>query len=191
MTDDPVATFVFTDEGELPFQEYFVRRRCEPRVTGFRFTGIDSARPAPGILECVENASLIVICPSNPWVSIEPILGIPGIKDALITANKNGVPILAVSPIIGGAAVKGPAAKMYADLGTMPSAYAVARHYYSSLGEGVLSGFILDSVDVDQVRPIQAMGMQTLSTNILMSTSGDRHRLADEVLSFRKRIVNV
>lgn len=189
MSDDPVSTWVRTEVGELPFQEYFVHQRCAPRVNGFRMAGIKTARPAPGVLEKIEDAGIIVICPSNPWVSIAPILEVPGIKEVLGVAHEAGAPILAVSPIIGGAAVKGPAAKMYGELGIKPSAIAVADHYCRSLlGVGLLTGFVLDEVDAEQAAPIQSMGPDTLVTNTLMRTPDDRMRLAREILEFGERL---
>ena len=112
MTDAAVRTIVRTDEGDLEFQAYFVERRCEPQVTGFEFRGAEQATAAPGVIACLESADGVVICPSNPWVSIGPILSIPGIR-AAVDAGK----AVAVSPIIGGTAVRGPAAKMYRELG--------------------------------------------------------------------------
>ncbi len=174
MTDDFVHTWVYTSEGELPFQEYFVHRQCRPQVTGFRFDSIESAQPAPGVLQALELAELVVICPSNPWVSISPIWDIPGIRQAL-----TGRVVVAVSPIIAGHTVKGPAAKMYAELGIQPSAASVARHY----GE-LLTGFTLDRQDADQADEIQALGISTWVTDTLMSTGQDRARLAKEVIEF-------
>jgi len=173
-SDQAIPTWVSTEEGELPFQEYFVRRRCQPQVRSFRFVGVENAAPAPGVLDAIRRAELIVICPSNPWVSIDPLLAIPGIKTAL-----EGHIVLAVSPIIGGQAVKGPAAKMYAELGIQPSSLAVARHYV-----GMLSGFILDHVDEQYQPEIEALGVRTLVTNTLMKSDADRLRLASEVLEF-------
>ena len=141
MSDSPVRTIVDTDEGELAFQEYFVHRHCEPRVKGFRFDGVEVAQPVIGAREAIESAQAVVICPSNPWVSIDPILRV------LKEINK---PVVAVSPIIGGKTVKGPAAKMYAELGIEPSALAVAEHY-----RNLLTGFVLDSQDRAVVRQIQ------------------------------------
>jgi len=141
MTDAPVRTIVDSDEGELAFQEYFVHRQCGPKVKGFRFDGVEAAEPAFGVREAVESADAIVICPSNPWVSVDPILRV-------IPLPKKK--IVAVSPIIGGKTVKGPAAKMYAELGIEPSALAVAEHY-----RDLLSGFVLDNVDAhlsDKIR---------------------------------------
>ena len=146
MSDDSVRTIVNTDEGELAFQEYFVHRRCEPRVKGFRFNGIESAKPAPGIVDAIKEADAVVICPSNPWVSIAPILAVADIRSAL-EAKK----ICAVSPIIGGQVVKGPAAKMYRELGIEPSALAVARHY-----QNLITGFVFDEVDAKLEAEIQA-----------------------------------
>ena len=167
MTDSPVRTMVHTDEGELAFQEYFVHRHCEPRVKGFRFDGVNSAEPAPGACEAIDSAGAIIICPSNPWVSVDPILRV---------IQKINKPVIAVSPIIGGKTVKGPAAKMYSELGIEPSALAVAEHYGN-----LLSGFVLDTVD-GQLSDRIAAG--TLITNTLMNNSTDRARLATDVLNF-------
>jgi LPPG:FO 2-phospho-L-lactate transferase len=170
MSDQPVHTMVDTlDSGEIPFQEYFVHRNCEPKVKGFRFAGIESAQPAPGVLESIKAADAIIFCPSNPWVSIDPILALPGIRSALATK-----PVLAVSPIIGGQTVKGPAAKMYAELGIQPSALAVAHHYAD-----LLTGFILDNVDRAMAKDLT---IPTLITQTLMKTQDDRRHLAQDVL---------
>jgi len=174
MSDDAIPTWVYTEEGELPFQEYFVRRQCQPKVRGFRFEGVEIAHPAPGVLEAINSAGLVVLCPSNPWVSIDPILSIPGIRTALNDKN-----VVAVSPIIDGETVKGPAAKMYSELGIQPSAAAVARHY-----QGLLSGFIIDSRDHSRAAEIESLGMRVLVTATLMKTSDDRRRLAQEVVEF-------
>ncbi len=167
MTDSPVRTMVDTDEGELAFQEYFVHRRCEPRVKGFRFDGVEVAEPAIGAREALESADAIVICPSNPWVSVDPILRV------IQRINK---PVIAVSPIIGGKTVKGPAAKMYEELGIEPSALAVAKHYRT-----LLSGFVLDTVDAHLSEEINT---KTLVTDTLMNNLTDRARLATDVLNF-------
>ena len=126
MTDDPVATWVDTQEaGWLPFQEYFVHQQCQPRVTRFRFQGAETAKPAPGVINAIRAADWVIFCPSNPWVSIAPILAIELIRECLV-----GKRAAAVSPIVGGQAIKGPAAKMYQELGIEPSALAVARQYH-------------------------------------------------------------
>ena len=171
MSDQPVRTIVETDQGNLAFQEYFVHRRCEPRVKGFRFDRLDQAEPAPGVVEAIQSADAVIICPSNPWVSIDPILKV------LQRSTVHGLPsTVAISPIIGGQTVKGPAAKMYAELGIQPSALAVAEHF-----RGRLSGFVLDEVDADLAPQIS---IPTLVTNTLMRSLTDRAILAQAVLHF-------
>lgn len=177
-TDDSVPTRVYTEEGEMPFQEYFVRRQCRPRVTGFRFDGAEKARPAPGVLEAIQSAQVIIICPSNPWVSIDPILAVPGLRTAL-----RGRKVVSVSPIIAGQAVKGPAAKMYAELGYQPSALAVAQHY-----RDWLVGFVLDRADSALEGVVAELGVRPYLTDTLMRTIEDRRRLAAEVLEFCRRL---
>ncbi len=177
-SDDSVPTWVYTDEGELPFQEYFVHRQCHPRVSGFRFAGVEAAQPAPGVLDALRKAKLVILCPSNPWVSVAPILGIPGIQEAVAART-----VIAVSPIIGGEAVKGPAAKMYRELGIQPSAQAVANHYGS-----LLAGFVLDLVDQGQVEGLRREGLEVLAVATLMETQADRARLARQVLNFGDQV---
>jgi len=170
MSDQPVRTMVDTQEyGELAFQEYFVHQHCEPKVKSFRFSGIEQALPAPGTLEAIDSADAVIFCPSNPWVSIDPILAITGIRSALEAKT-----VIAISPIIKGQTIKGPAAKMSMELGIQPSALAVARHY----GD-LLSGFVLDLADSDLTRELS---IPTLATNTLMKTADDRRRLAEDVL---------
>ncbi len=171
MSDQPVNTMVeTTEDGELAFQEYFVQRKCQPTVKGFRFAGIESALPAPGVLNAIKLADAIVICPSNPWVSIDTILALPAIRPLLSTKK-----VVAVSPIIGGRTVKGPAAKMYTELGLPPSALTVARHY-----SDILSGFILDSMDSDLAK---FFTISTVFSNTIMKTQNDRRSLAQDVLN--------
>jgi len=167
MTNSVVRTIVDTDEGELAFQEYFVHRQCEPRVKGFRFDGVQFAEPAVGVHEALDSADAVVICPSNPWVSIDPILQV---------IQKINKPVIAVSPIIGGKAIKGPAAKMYQELGIEPSALAVAVHY-----RDLISGFVLDNVDAALSDKIET---KTLVTNTIMNSYVDRAQLATDVLHF-------
>jgi LPPG:FO 2-phospho-L-lactate transferase len=172
MSNQPVRTIVETEEGELAFQEYFVHRRCEPRVKGFRFDGVDLAEPAHGVCEALQSADAIIICPSNPWVSIDPILKV-------ISRWEGGKPVIAVSPIIGGEAVKGPAAKMYHELGIEPSALAVANHY-----RGLATGFVLDQIDEQLEGDVMGLNMRTLVTNTLMNSLDNRSRLAKDMLNF-------
>ena len=188
MSDDPISTWVDTDEGDLPFQEYFVRQQCQPRVKGFHFVGIEKAKPAPGILEAIQESDLRIICPSNPWVSIDPILNIPGIKPALVASPGIKQPIIAVSPIVGGEAIKGPAAKMYSELGFHPSALSVARHYGARSNGGLLSGIVIDSLDQDLEDSIADLGIRPRVTDTIMKKPDDRKRLAASVLDFRTRL---
>jgi LPPG:FO 2-phospho-L-lactate transferase len=176
MSDQPVRTIVETDEGELAFQEYFVHRRCEPRVKGFRFEGANTASPIPGGGEAIQSADAVIICPSNPWVSIDPILEV---FSSLLKSEGRGLRVVAVSPIIGGQAVKGPAAKMYREMGIEPSALAVARHYH-----GLATEFVLDEIDKQLKGDIMRLDMQTLVTNTLMNSLDNRVRLAKEALNF-------
>jgi len=175
MSDQPVRTMVDTDEGELAFQEYFVYRRCEPRVKGFRFEGADSAEPAAGTREAIRSADAVLFCPSNPWVSIDPILRV---------IQKVEKPIFAISPIIGGQAVKGPAAKMYSELGIEPSAFAVANHY-----RNLLTGFVLDKTDEKLIESVKGLNIQTYVTYTLMKSLEDRKQLAGEVTKFIKEVL--
>ena len=170
MSNQPLRTIVETEEGDLAFQEYFVHRRCEPRVRGFRFDGVESAEPAPGAQEALQTAEAVIICPSNPWVSIDPIFQV--IKQ--ITK-----PVVAVSPIIGGQTVKGPAAKMFLELGIEPSALAVADHYCD-----LVTGFVLDTLDKQLQGYIRSLNMRTLVTNTLMKSLDNRKQLASDVLDF-------
>jgi LPPG:FO 2-phospho-L-lactate transferase len=174
MTDDMVQTRVETSVGELEFQEYFVHQQCHPRVTGFRFAGLESAVATDPVLEALASASLVVLCPSNPFVSLDPILSLPAVRQSL--ASK---PVTAVSPIVGGRALKGPAAKMLAELGLEVSPTAVARHY-----AGLLQGFVMDTLDEALAPEIRRIGLRVLVTNTIMTTLVDRARLAGEVLKF-------
>ncbi|HEX7973355.1 MAG TPA: 2-phospho-L-lactate transferase [Anaerolineales bacterium] len=180
VSDDFVPTWVYTEEGELPFQEYFVHRQCQPRVSGFLFAGADQAHLAPGVLDALTDAQRIVICPSNPWVSVDPILAIPGVRQAIGARQR---PVVAVSPIIRGQTVKGPAAKMFAELEIDPTAAAVARHYGP-----LLTGFVLDRLDADQASEIEKLNIRPLTTDTLMKDPADRRRLAQEVLDFASEL---
>lgn len=182
MSDDRVRTMVDCLLGgkktELAFQHYFVREHCEPAVRGFRFEGIAKASPQPRMMALLAAPTLdaVVICPSNPFVSVDPILGLPGLNDALKAAS---APLVAVSPIVGGRALKGPAAKMLAELGLEVSALAVARHY-----AGLLEGFVIDSMDKGQAAAIEALGMAVCVTDTVMTGQPERNRLAEDVLRF-------
>lgn len=178
-SDDAIPTMVSTDEGDLPFQEYFVARRCEPVVSGFRFENVENSQPAPTIIASIQACDLAVICPSNPWVSIDPILAIPGIRSALESKL-----VIAISPIIAGKAVKGPAAKMYSELGITPSALAIAEH-----NQSLLDGLIIDTVDRHQADEIQDLDIKPCITQTLMKTPKDRRRLASQTLEFARELL--
>lgn len=182
MSDQPVHTLVSTiEKGALSFQEYFVKYHCEPTMQGVQFQGIESASLSAEAYEALQNCDIVVICPSNPWVSIGPILAINEVSSLL--KNKT---VVAVSPIIGGKAVKGPAAKMYTEMGIVPSALAVANHYGNTV-----QGFILDVLDKDQMHQIRQCGIIPLTVNTLMSDNLSREYLAREVLDFAERIKKV
>ena len=179
MTDAPVRTQVRTDTGWLDFQEYFVHLRQAPEVREVRFDGIGTAFPTPRVEAAMGSASAIIIGPSNPIVSVGPILAIPGMRGLLGAARARGVPVVAVSPIVGGVALKGPADRMLVSLGLESSARGVAARY----GE-LLDGFVLDEVDREQEPDIRALGLRTLVTDTMMTDDGSRARLAQAVLEF-------
>ncbi len=180
MTDDRVRTVVDTELGLLAFQEYFVKHRWQPEVRHLIFEGADEAEPSPGMLRAIETADTIVVCPSNPYLSVDPILALRGVRDVLLNAV---APIIAVTPIIGGQAVKGPTAKLMRELGVEPSAVEVAKHYAE-----FVNGFVLDSRDAELAPRIEAMGMGVLVSDTLMATVDDRARLACEVVTFADRL---
>jgi LPPG:FO 2-phospho-L-lactate transferase len=177
MSDDAVRTTVHTADGALSFQHYFVRDRCAPAVTGFEFQGAEAARPSPEILAWLEGADGVVICPSNPFVSVDPMLSIPGLRQALIEAP---APVVAVSPIVGGAALKGPAAKMMRELNLPATADQVADHY-----RGLLDGFVLDAQDADRANQVD---VPAIVAQTVMLTLRDRIDLAQTVLDFINRL---
>jgi LPPG:FO 2-phospho-L-lactate transferase len=178
MTDATVATLVETDEGTLAFQDYFVRRAWQPVIQRVHFQGIERARLSAEVQIALDHADLVVLCPSNPFVSIDPILSVADMRDQL-----RGQRTVAVSPIIGGQAVKGHAAKMFRELGQEPTALAVARHYAD-----FLDGFVIDHADADQRADIERLNMRVLVTNTLMRDRADRARLARETFDFAKTI---
>ncbi|HKP86002.1 MAG TPA: 2-phospho-L-lactate transferase [Blastocatellia bacterium] len=174
MTDSYTPTRVVTDEGEMHFQEYFVRRRCEPRVREIRFDNIESATPAPGVASAILEADRVIVCPSNPFISIGPILAVPGIRDAL---EQTRATVIAITPIIEGRALKGPAADMLRDLGHEVSARAVAALY-----RDFADVFMLDVADAAIKPEIEALGLRVIATNTVMRTLEDKQRLAETVL---------
>ncbi|MFG1413179.1 2-phospho-L-lactate transferase [Xanthobacter sp. VTT E-85241] len=175
MSDMPVRTLVHTDEGTLPFQRYFVERRCAPAVTGFTFEGAATARPTSQVLAALAAPDLraVVICPSNPYLSIDPILAVPGLRAALSAGR---VPVVAVSPIIGGQAIKGPTAKIMAELKVPATSAAIAAHY-----DTLIDGLVIDTADGEERARIST---PVAAVPTLMKTADDSMRLARDVLRF-------
>ena len=179
MTDDSVRTIVQTTDGERSFQSYFVRDRCQPVVRGFRFDGVGEAHRNPALLVHLESRMprAIVICPSNPYISVDPILAVPGLRDDLA---RTGAPVVAVSPVIGGDAVKGPTAKMMRELGHPSTASEVAKHYGP-----LLDGFVLDDADAGEC---DAISVPCFTTRTLMTDEESKVTLAREVLEFARKL---
>lgn len=176
MSNEPVRTYVQTTGDTLPFQEYFVRERCAPVVRGFEYQGAECATPAPELAAALHDSDLrqIVICPSNPFVSVAPILAVPTLLESIKACS---APVLAVSPILGNRAVKGPAAAMLEQLGYPVSAVGVAR-YYAQCAPGLLNSLVIHEDDSSLVDEIEDLGMRCLTTDILMPSLADRQRLA-------------
>jgi LPPG:FO 2-phospho-L-lactate transferase len=177
MCDEPVPTMIDTSKGELHFQEYLVKRRAEPVVRGIRFDGVDKARPAKGVLESIRDANRILICPSNPLISIGPILAVPGVREAL-RARKGSV--FALCPIVGGKSLKGPSDKMLAELGHEPSALGVAKLYADFSGT-----FVIDPADKKQADRIGDLGMKVEVIPTVMSTRAQKRKLARSLLALK------
>jgi LPPG:FO 2-phospho-L-lactate transferase len=179
MSDDPVRTRVCTAEGWIDFQDYFVRQQCVPAISDIAFSGVERARPQPLIIEALTDPTLraVVICPSNPLISIEPILAVPGVRAALAACR---APVIAVSPIVGGKAIKGPTAKMLNELGRVPDALEVARRY-----RDILDGYVIDAVDAAQA---DALDIPVTVTSTVMITLQDRENLARAVLELADRL---
>jgi LPPG:FO 2-phospho-L-lactate transferase len=179
MSDHPVPTMTETDEGRLHFQEYLIQRRAEPAVCGISFDGVERARPAPGVLEALERVSAIVICPSNPLISIGPILAVPGVREAL---RKRRAHVLAVCPIVGGKSLKGPSDRMLAQLQHDVSALGVARMYQDICGI-----FVIDPIDSAQSSAVESLGMEVVIHPTVMRTVEDKELLARKILQLASR----
>lgn len=175
MSDHLVATEVETDAGRIPFQNYFVERRCAPSVRSIAFVGADEALPAPGVAEAIRGADAVIVAPSNPFLSIDPILAVPGIRAAL---EATAAPVVAVSPIVGGQAVKGPTAKLMGELGLEVANAAIVRHY-----EGLLDGVLVHEGD-----DVPESGIAVARTDTMMSTLEDKERVARAALGLAERI---
>lgn len=183
MSDDPVRTVVETADGDLAFQEYFVRDGSRPRVSGFRFEGAAAARPDPALLEAFAGPALeaVIICPSNPFISIGPILALPALREALGACH---APVVAVSPIVGGAALKGPTAKIMDELGLPVTAAAVAGHYGA-----LLDGFLVDATDAaSAANAARQLAIEVAAAQVVMNSLADRVSLATETLRLARRL---
>lgn len=175
MSNEPVRTMIAGPQGEIAFQEYMVRLRTEVDVRSIRFDGVEKAKPGPGVLEAIGGTEAVFIAPSNPFVSIGPILAVPGIREALAHTRATRV---AISPIIAGQVVKGPAAKMMTSLGYEVSALGVARIY-----EGLVDLFVLDVEDRELAPAVEALGMRTLVTDTMMTSMERKRELAEDILN--------
>lgn len=183
VSNDPLRTFVETEHGKMSFQQYFVAEQCKPRVTGFHFDGAETSRLLPELAEyCANGIDAIVLCPSNPFVSLDPILAVPGFTDLLRTSS---APIIAISPIVGGEALKGPAAKMLNEQGHECSAVGIARYY-----QGLIDGIIIDETDANIAAPINALGIKLETEQTVMRCSQDSIQLARQTLKFARRLSN-
>jgi LPPG:FO 2-phospho-L-lactate transferase len=178
MTDDDVRTMVETDEGTLEFQQYFVERRCEPRVLKVEYRGARFAKPSPALDASLNHRDLsaIIVCPSNPVLSIEPILQVADIRRRVA---ENSAPTIAISPIVGGKAIKGPAAKILSEMGLNPSAFEIARLY-----DGLLDGIVIDSCDAALKSRIEDLGLSVLVTDTVMNNKADQQQLARAAIEF-------
>jgi LPPG:FO 2-phospho-L-lactate transferase len=179
MTDDRVSTKIRTDEGWLDFQDYFVRRHFADTVREVRFDGVNDATPAPGVVEGIGDADLIVIAPSNPFVSVGPVLAVPGILHALLSAR---AAVVAISPIVGGSALRGPAAAMLASLADEHGSDGVARHYAKTYA-GMVDLFVLDISDADQAEAVRAAGLDVFVEQTVLTDESDRRALAERLLA--------
>jgi len=179
MSDDKVQTRVNTPEGEISFQEFFVKEHWAREVTGIRFSGVEQSQPAIGVLEAMRRAEGVIICPSNPITSIGPILAVPGMRSALAALD---VPIVGVSPLIGTTAVSGPAHKLMIACGYAPSSLGVARHYAD-----ILDRLFIAAEDQNLTSSIQDLSIGPVCTDIRMTTANDKRRLAAEVLASLKK----
>lgn len=176
MSDDSIQTWIETTQGGMSFQEYFVRERWQPEVRAISFRGAEQARPASGVIEALEQATLVVFGPSNPYLSIDPILAVLGVREHIETAQARCV---AVSPIVGGRALKGPAAALMAAMGVEVSPLGIAGHY-----DGLLDGIIIDIVDQSLCAQLEAGGLKVAALNTIMNSRSDKVELARQLLEW-------
>ena len=178
MTDDPLQTIIATDQGDLPFQDYFVRLDCRPRVRSVRFNWVEMARPHPEFAALLNNRDLraVILCPSNPFLSIDPILSLEGVRPGL---QSTPAPVVAISPIVGGKALKGPAARIMEELGMAPGNLAIAEYY-----RDFLDGLIIDRIDEHEAAAIEKLGIKVKIADTVMRSMQDRKKLAETTLDF-------
>ena len=181
MTDDPLQTIIATDQGDLPFQDYFVRLDCRPRVRSVRFNWVEMARPHPEFAALLNNRDLraVILCPSNPFLSIDPILSLEGVRPGL---QSTPAPVVAISPIVGGKALKGPAARIMEELGMAPGNLAIAEYY-----RDFLDGLIIDRIDEHEAAAIEKLGIKVKIADTVMRSMQDRKKLAETTLDFALR----
>jgi LPPG:FO 2-phospho-L-lactate transferase len=182
MSDRPVRSIVDTDEGALAFQDYFVHRQCRPAFRGVRFEGASDNAPSPAFQAALERADALIITPSNPFVSIDPILALPGVRDALLRFEG---PKVAVSPIVGGEAIKGPLAKMMRERGIEPSPLGVATHYGR-----LVDGWVIDRADSEIAPKLEALGRRIHVCDTIMRTLADKTRLAHAAIDFARALAS-
>ena len=183
MTDDPLQTIIATDQGDLPFQDYFVRLDCRPRVRSVRFNWVEMARPHPEFAALLNNRELraVILCPSNPFLSIDPILSLEGVRPGL---QSTPAPVVAVSPIVDGKALKGPAARIMEELGMAANNLSIAQYY-----RDFLDGLIIDKVDEDEAPAIEKLGIKVKLTDTVMHSMQDREKLAETTLQFTSALI--
>jgi LPPG:FO 2-phospho-L-lactate transferase len=179
MSDERITTFLETDEGRLHLQDYLVRRRAEPKLRGMEYEGIADAKPAPGVLESLKEADAIIMCPSNPLISIGPILALGGVRGALKERRRD---VLAISPLVGGASLKGPSDKMMAELGYEVSVRGIAQLYRE-----FCATLVIDVADASEARAIEAVGMKPVVLPTVMRDLAGKERLARDVLAWLER----
>ena len=180
MCDLHTPTTIVTADGEMHFQEYLIRHRTEPTIKSIRFENIELARPAPGVLEAILEAEVVIVCPSNPLISIGPIVAVPGICQALVETTAK---VVAISPVVGGASLKGPTDRMLRDLGMEVTALQVARLY-----RDFVDLFLLDEIDEGEKGAVEALGIATRTAQTVMKTEDDKERLARSLLEWLGRI---
>ena len=182
MSNDLLQTVLHTDEGSLDFQDYFVRRRCMPVVRSVSFANVESARPSAVLVDYFAKTppEVIIFCPSNPFLSIDPILNVPGLTQLILDS---GAPVLAISPIVNGDSLKGPTAKILTELGMSVCAVQIAKYYQEDY-PGLISTFVIDNSDIGLTNRIQDLGLNVFVTHTIMNSEREKVELAESLLDF-------